>query len=242
MIQSSYKDKPWFILQGNQPVIRNIKNMIYKISLILITLSIGLISCRQVSTSRSSMISLDTIIYNNYCKAIDNEGTFQFFLVAKIKNLNNGQIREICTKGNFLKGALHREYNLGYDSIGTSKVYQMAVDNHKRYFELKNDSAIWNISGVWPYTMDDLSKLEKQVNFDSLVIQIKKNKKWSLEIFEDKSMLMYAHALFCRGILTGENSCRGGTLYYVDDEWLNERKKQREEMEKLLPTAKRTNN
>jgi hypothetical protein len=29
-------------------------------------------------------------------------------------------------------------------------------------------------------------------------------------------MMMYAHALFNRGVLTGENNCFGGTLVYVD--------------------------
>jgi hypothetical protein len=219
------------------------KHMIRQISLIII--SIGLLSCRQSNSTGltniidSSKIMLDSILYDNYLKAIDNESTFQFFLVAKIKDLNTGQIREICTQGNFLKGALHREYDINYDSIGTLKVYHLATDNHKRYFEFKNDSAIWNICGVWPYSMDDLIKLERQIDFDSLAQQIKKDNKWSMKIFDDKTMLMYAHSLFNRGILTGENNCFGGTLIFVEDKWIEERKEQQMEMKRQMDLIKK---
>lgn len=155
-------------------------------------------------------------LYLNYTAAIKNESTFQYYLVVKVKNLNTGLTREYCTEGNFLKGALHREYNLDYDNKGISKVYSLAVNNKDRYFEFKNDSAIRNIGGVWEYSMDDLAKLEMKSNFDSIATQIRKTGKWSKEIFDDKTMLMYAHALFNRGILTGENNCFGGTLVYID--------------------------
>jgi hypothetical protein len=155
-------------------------------------------------------------LYLNYLAAIKNESTFQYYLVVKVKNLNTGLTKEYCTKGNFLKGALHREHKVGYGSKGTTKVYALAANNKDRYFEFKNDSAIWNIGGAWKYSMDDLSKLERKINFDSLAAQIRETGKWSQQIFDDKTMLMYAHALFNRGILTGENNCFGGTLVYVD--------------------------
>jgi hypothetical protein len=155
-------------------------------------------------------------LYLNYVTAIKNESTFQYFLVVKVKNLNNGMTREYCTKANFLKGALYREYKLDYNNKGISKEYSLAVDNKDRYFEFKNDSAIWNIGGVWEYSIYDLAKLEKKTNFDKLAAQIRKTGKWSKEINDEKTMLMYAHALFNRGILTGESDCFGGTLVYID--------------------------
>lgn len=155
-------------------------------------------------------------LYNNYLAALENQSTFQYFLVVQVKDLNNGHVREYCTKGNFLKGALHREFNLNYDSQGISKVNQIAIENKERYFEFKNDSAIWNIGGVWEYSIKELTDFEKQQDFDALATQIRNKGKWSKEIADDKTMLMYAHALFNRGILTGENNCWGGTLHYVD--------------------------
>jgi hypothetical protein len=155
-------------------------------------------------------------LYNNYLATINNEGTFQYYLVAKIKNLNTGKVREYCTQGNFLKAALHHEYNLGYDEKGISKVYSLAANNTDRYFEFKNDSAIWNIGGVWKYSMNDLANLERKIDFDSIVTQIIRDKKWSKRIPDERTILLYAHALFNRGILTGQNNCFGGTLVYIN--------------------------
>ena len=43
----------------------------------------------------------------------------------------------------------------------------------------------------------------------------KAKKKWAIAL-DNKEMMMYAHALFNRGVLTGENNCMGGLLYYID--------------------------
>lgn len=217
--------------------------MIRQISFILMIFSIGLLSCRQSSSTGlssnidSSKIKLDTIIYNNYIKAVDNESTFQFFLVAKIKDLNTGQVREICTKGDFLEGALHMEYKINYDSLGIIKIENIQRNNKIRYFEFKDTAALNNL-GLDNYTIDDLAKFEKSHNIDSLAKVIKKGK-WSLAISEDKIMLLYAHSLFNRGILTGENNCFGGTLIHIEDKWLEERKKQQAEMKRQMDLIKK---
>lgn len=156
-------------------------------------------------------------LYLNYVAAINNESTFQYFVVVKAKNVNTGQVREYCTKGDFIKGALHREYHLGYDDLSIRKVKLLALKNKARYFTFKNDSAIWNIGGSWEYSMAELHQLEQKVNFDSLAVEIKKRRSWSKQISDDKMMLLYAHALFNRGILTGESNCFGGILEYVDE-------------------------
>ncbi len=217
--------------------------MIRQIGFIIIMFSIGLLSCRQSNTTGltrdidSSKITLDTIIYNNYLKAVDNESTFQFFLVVKIKDLNTGQVREICTKGDFLEGALHMEYKTDYDSLGIAKIENLQRNNKNRYFEFKDTAALNNL-GLNNYTIDDLTKFEKSHNIDSFAQVIKKGK-WSLAISEDKIMLLYAHSLFNRGILTGENNCFGGTLIHVEDKWIEERKKQQAEMKRQMDLIKK---
>ncbi|MGI4866174.1 MAG: hypothetical protein ACRYFZ_19775 [Janthinobacterium lividum] len=132
----------------------------------------------------------------------------------RVNNPHTGLIREYCTTGNFLKGALHREYKLDFDDESIAKVYHIAASNRKRYFEFKDDSARYNISAS-DYTMAELTQLEKKINFDSLAVQIRKNKNWSTNSLPDKTIRLYAHALFNRGILTGENSCYGGQLKSV---------------------------
>lgn len=181
-----------------------------KSTLILIFTLLFFISCNEAVEYEQSLS--DEELYPNYVKAINNGSTFQNFLVVKVKNLNNGEVREYCTKGNFLKGALHREYNLGYSNGGSVKVHEIAIENKERYFEFKNDSAIWNINGFENYSMKELSEFENQIGIDSLVYRIENGKDWGISISNDKEMKMVAHALFNKGILTGENSCFGGML------------------------------
>lgn len=157
----------------------------------------------------------DDELYLNYKAAIENESTFQFYLVATIKDKNTGKIREYCTQGNLLKGALHREYDLGYSEEETLKVYDIALRNKERYLELSKPKALQNI-GVGDYTMEDLAELEAKVDFDSLAQKIRKDKQWKMWLPDYTEQILYAHALFNRGILTGENNCVGGTLIYVD--------------------------
>jgi hypothetical protein len=155
------------------------------------------------------------LLYKNYTAALNNNGTFQYFLVVKVKDVKLGTIGEYCTKGNFLKGAIHMEYHQKYNEVGIDKVHSLAMNNKDRYFEFKNRKAIANISG-WPYSIEELAQFEKTINIDSLVNEIKMSKGWSKEILNEKTKLMYAHSLFNHGVLTGENSCFGGRIVYVD--------------------------
>jgi len=162
-----------------------------------------------VSTSWTTV--QDEKLYSNYKKAVKNESTFQYFLVIHVTDLNTGQTRDICTQGNFLEGAIHREYNLGYDDNSIKKVEKIALSNRTRTFKFKNIEAIQNL-GLDRYSMDDLKEFEEKSNIDKLTKEI--NKDWKKRL-DDKEILLYAHSLFNRGVLTGENSCYGGTLEVV---------------------------
>ncbi|KFF06675.1 hypothetical protein [Flavobacterium reichenbachii] len=153
--------------------------------------------------------------YLNYLASIENEGsTFQFFLVINIKNLNTGESREICTDANGLLGALHREYGLDYEDYNVAKIISIAKNNKTRHFEFRNPDALKNL-GIEFYSPEDLLKVEKSIDFNILANQILKTKNWKKNL-DNNEITMYAHALFNRGILTGENNCSGGTLFYVN--------------------------
>ncbi|MEJ1242502.1 hypothetical protein WBG78_30415 [Chryseolinea sp. T2] len=151
-------------------------------------------------------------LYDNYKKAIENESTFQYFVVIHVTDVNTGQTREICTKGNFLAGAIHREYNLGYDDNSIRKAEKIAINNRTRAFKFKSLEAINNL-GLDRYSMTDLKEFEATTKIDQLTGQV--NKEWKMRTTDDKEMLLYAHSFFNRGILTGENDCFGGTLEFV---------------------------
>jgi hypothetical protein len=153
------------------------------------------------------------LLYRNYVKAVTNYSTFQLHLVIRAKNLNTNEIREICTEGDMLQGAIHTEYKIDYSNKGIAKVQKMALKNKDRYFEFKNDSALSNL-GIKDYSENELKELEHKVNFDSLAKAIKEKQNWSIYL-DNKELIMYAHALFNRGILTGKNNCFGGKLVFV---------------------------
>jgi len=196
-------------------------NRIY--TFLLICLIPGLFACNQTSSIKStnSLTSLDSLIYKNYTYAIKNKSTFQYFLVVKVKNLNTSLIREICTKGDFLTGALHIENKIGYDSLGILKIENIEKNNKKRFFEFKDTMALNNLE-INTYSIEDLNNFERTHNIDSLVQIITKGK-WGLYIPDDKEMKLYAHSLFNRGILTGESNCYGGTLKHVEEKLIIER-------------------
>lgn len=207
------------------------KKLIFIQVIILIALSCKEMDSKKVEIKGEKFSStLDSIKYVNYVHAIENGSTFQYFTVVKIKNLNTNEIREICVKGNFLSGALHREYKLGYEKNDFIKVQNLLLANKERYFEFKDTSALNNL-GLDKYSMNDLQNFESKNNSDSIVNSIKhinRNNYFS----DDKEMLLLAHSLFNRGILIGENNCFGGNLFHVTDKMLAKRKSEIEEIEK----------
>ncbi len=157
---------------------------------------------------------LDTEKYLNFLAAIENTSTFSFFTVIKVKDLNTGITKEICTKGNFVSGALYRELKANYDEKGRLKVEAFIKKRKDRYFELKDKVALSNIS-FYDYDTKRLKKIQGKYDFDKVVQIIKRDKKFSVGL-SDMEMKYFAQLLFNRGYMTGESDCFGGRLEYVD--------------------------
>lgn len=170
---------------------------------------------------RFALHSLRTLKYHNYIHALTNSGEMQYFIVIEVKNLNTGQTREICTKSDFLDGAVLQELGSGFNSLIYLRLKKLEFINMQRHFEFRNISALNNI-GFFDYSEDDFNTFEKTHNIDSLVMEIQRIGKWSLYQTDRITMLMYAHSLFNRGILTGEFTCSGGGyLNYVSNKWMH---------------------
>jgi hypothetical protein len=89
-----------------------------------------------------------------------------------------------------------------------------AKNRRDRYFEFKSKKALENIS-FYKYNSEGVAKIQAEFDFDKMATTIRKGNKYSIKLPNSK-MKYFAHALFNRGILSGENSCFGGTLEYVD--------------------------
>ncbi len=153
-------------------------------------------------------------VYPLYYAAVKNKSQFQYFVVIRNVDAVSGTEREICTQGAFLRSALHKELKLHFDIQEMMVVEQKLLDNDARLFEFKNQDAL-QILGLENYTPAEMAQLEKEVSFKTLALDIKKGSTWKMEFTDDKRMLMYAHALFNRGILTGEYNDSLGVLHYV---------------------------
>ncbi|MFN8323266.1 MAG: hypothetical protein U0T74_11465 [Chitinophagales bacterium] len=153
-------------------------------------------------------------VYPLYYAAVKNKSQFQYFVVIRQVDAISGTERELCTQGAFLRSALHKEIKLHFDIQEMMVVEQKLLDNDARLFEFKNPDAL-QILGIDNYTPAEMALLEKEVSFKTLAAEIKKGTNWKMEFADDKRMLMYAHALFNRGVLTGEYNDSLGVLHYV---------------------------
>ncbi len=155
----------------------------------------------------------DADLYRNYVAAIRNKSTIQSYLVVSVTDLNRGTTREYCTKGNFLVGAVYREYQLDKKNgmEGLFMADSIVISHKDRTFQFTNPSAVENID--YHYSINDLHRLEATTNFDSIANLVKYHD--GVYIFDDKKLAMYAHILFLRGIPTCENNCYGGKLMPV---------------------------
>jgi hypothetical protein len=155
--------------------------------------------------------------YLNYLVAARNSSTFQFNLVIKFKNLITNETREICVEGEQLIFSISDENDLKFgDSEYYEKIDRTISENKLRYFEFKNPKAIERLTGEI-YTEEELEKLKQKVDFDKLAKLAKTHKDWQKSLGSEKLVAMYAHELFNRGVLTGQNGCfGGGTLEVID--------------------------
>lgn len=176
-------------------------------------MSFGIISCDKSKPKKEFKTELDSLKYNNYKKLIELGGTFNSFVVINVKDLNTDEIKEICTKNNFLIGAL----NLELKNEKTDKV----LLNKNRYFEFKDLKAL-NKIGFKSYNVNEFKKFESTKNIDSLIFRIQKKLPLSLSFKDDNDMVFYAHSLFNKGIMSGEHSCYG-VFQIINDKWLEER-------------------
>ncbi|PWJ33500.1 hypothetical protein [Sediminitomix flava] len=147
--------------------------------------------------------------------AVQSESTFSYFVVCKIRDLNTGNVKEICTTADFLKGAIHREFNLDYSDKSLSESRKLLLESN-RFFEFKNVDALLNVR-FYDYPTDKLDSVSMLYDLSNLSTEILKQDEWNVRTSSDEEMKLLAHLLFNEGILTGEYDCFGGVLHYFKD-------------------------
>jgi hypothetical protein len=140
--------------------------------------------------------------FEMFCSAINNFSTSPNYVVINVKNLNTGEVKEICTEAPFIRGALGHEtgnWTLNCESYKT------------RQFEFSKDSSLMNI-GFDNYTKKELEIYSKTINVSEIVNQVKSGKLTSKTFQGDKKeQLMFAHLMYNNGIMM-KRGCLAGNI------------------------------
>lgn len=165
---------------------------------------------------------LEQIKYENYLFALNNDkGGMAYYVVVRVKDLNTGTEKEICTNAAFLEGAISKE--LG-DTVNYEKVIEIARQNQSRYFEFRNMAALENIS-FYTYDIGIAAELAiRKGTIDSIRevmlpgADIENVLCMALTQSENASgaeKMAMAHIAFNMGYLASANTCAGGQLMVV---------------------------
>ena len=191
----------------------------------ILTVSCGQANNKEKSTEKqTNKKTTDTISetqkFKMFCAALENQSTEPNYVVVKVKNLNTGEVKEICTEAPFIEGAIYRQ--TGNFSFPTS-----CNDYPNRYFEFSADSALWNISFDL-YTTKELEEYAKTIDIEKITKQIKEGKLHRKVFGMDKKQTwqatrkeqtMFAHIMFNNGIMMTRGCVAGNDceLYIYDE-------------------------
>jgi len=90
------------------------------------------------------------------------------------------------------------------------KVLDFAKSKKDRYLSSRIKRTLDNIS-FFDYKTNLVTKIQTEYNFDKAIEIIKKDKGFSIRLSDDE-MKAFAHVLFNKGYLTGENNCWGACI------------------------------
>lgn len=144
--------------------------------------------------------------FQMFCTAYDGISTSPYFVVINVKNLNTGEVKEICTEGPFVQGA---------ENIKTgSSIPLLDCEDHKNmYFEYAKSKALRNI-GFDLYDKEELEQFEKSINVDSLVHLIEKGNLEHRKFQTDKEQRMFAHLMINHGVMVRRSGMVGSVCIF----------------------------
>ncbi|WP_129366947.1 hypothetical protein [Lutibacter sp. HS1-25] len=160
--------------------------------------------------------SNDSIRKQIFKSSYENNSTAPNYIVFKATDLNTGLTKEICCEAPFLSGAIHREFNIKYDSIGIKKVDSIILANRQRIFNFKNKETLKNINF---YDYPDYEKIierAKQIDLEYYYKTFGKNDSVnSMHFSSDKRIeqVTFAHILFNCGIKTTRDCVAGNNIW-----------------------------
>ncbi|MDO3696041.1 hypothetical protein QVZ41_14405 [Wenyingzhuangia sp. chi5] len=190
----------------------------------LITLSCGQKNQKEITSinEKTEIINSENYINDSIKKKIfkiayDNQSTAPSYIVFKVKNLINGETKEICCEAPFLSGAMHRELNIGYSKVEIKYIDSIILKNSLDFFEFKNPEALKNIDfNNYPKKkeIDSISKrynIKKYCSNDSI-------KRFHFKNDTISSQKTFAHVMFNHGIIINRDCFAGNNISIYNSE------------------------
>jgi hypothetical protein len=146
----------------------------------------------------------EAIKHKMFCAAMANFSTAPNYVVAKVKNLESGEVKEVCAEAPFFSGAVSRQTGVFTVGLDCSKY-------KSRYFEFSKDSALWNI-GFDLYSKAELDAYAEKIGLTQIISKIKSGAITG-KTFEGsrKEQIMFAHLMFNNGIMM-TRGCMAGNV------------------------------
>jgi hypothetical protein len=123
-----------------------------------------------------------TLVQKTYLKVIKTGiSTAPDFIVVKIKDLNTGESKEICTTANFFFGALSKEQIPGFNKSYMEYLLSKSAD---RTFELKKSDALKNI-GFFNYHLQNETHIDSLIKNNHLRDSLKNLSKVEIMVYKE---------------------------------------------------------
>jgi hypothetical protein len=139
------------------------------------------------------------------------------YLVFIAKNLNTGEMKEICTEAPFLSGAMHHEFGMGHDLKSSQFIDSLILGNSKRVFEFKEKKALENISFNEYPSKEKIEEIALELDLEDFIKDFGSNENVKfMEFKEDEYFLQlsFCHIMFKCGIITSRSSVGGNTIWF----------------------------
>lgn len=150
--------------------------------------------------------------------AYNNQNTSSpSYLVFIAKNLNTGEIKEICTEAPFLSGAMHHEFGMGHDLKSSQFIDSLILGNSKRIFEFKEKKALENISFNEYPSKERIEEITSKLDLDYYIENFGSNENVKFTEFKEDEyflQLSFSHIMFNCGIITSRSSIGGNTIWF----------------------------
>lgn len=134
----------------------------------------------------------DTVKFKMFCCAIGKLfSNRQNYVVIRVKNLNTGEVKDLCTTPDKIDEAI---------AIESGKYIELDCMRYpERYFEFSKDDAL-QIIGFKSYVVKEFEAFRKTINVDSIVRQIEDGEITSVHYGDSEKY--FAHIMFNVGMCT----------------------------------------